>query len=580
MIKYKEAIERVSLYISKREKVKPLSNYYKKKLELPELLDVWEITTEIFDRKNKIIDIRLHIIFLPDFPLCLPKILLSKEDFDKIKFIPHLQVDKLICIFQNYSEPNVLLPEKVVEEAIRRAKNILEEGLKGNNDGDYKEEFEAYWDSNYSKNDIVNKSFLLLNEKPLKQNFDLITLEKPINKFNYIIHQNENIALNFKTYLKDQNIIYKETTGFLIQDLGIFTKPPYNKTNIEIFKAIEKLDAKDSQKYISFINDKSETKLFLFLKEINLETRCFGWFHSQANLKRNGYRQNRLNNYKVLSTFQSKEQINRITPQVYSNKRLIKRSAGEINQNKNNKFLLAGLGSIGSNLIHYLNSMQNIEFKLIDTDSLELENIGRHYLGFKYLNWEKTKAIKDFLTQFSPIQKVETRENSIVQVIKDEFKFINESDFLFVAIGESNIESWIANAIDNGLIIKPTFFIWVEPYLLGGHFIFINPKNNNYKSYFNEKELFKFNIVGDYNNEVLSLKEAGCQSNYTPYSSNNIQLFLGSIYSEISKIINSDNTESKSFTWVGDKTIAKKLNIELSNYSLNYGANTLIKNVL
>ncbi|MGY8910027.1 MAG: E2/UBC family protein, partial [Flavobacteriales bacterium] len=491
MIEYKDALERVLLYIEKTEKVRELSKYYKKKVGLPELLDVWEITTEILDRKNKIIDIRLHIIFLPDFPLCLPKILLSKEDFDKIKFIPHLQVDKLICIFQNYSEPNVQIPEKVVEEAIRRAKNILEEGLKANNHKDYEEEFEAYWDSNYSKKDIVNKSFLLLNEKPLKQNFDLISLEKPISKFHYIIHQNEDIAINFKTYLNDQNIIYKETTGFLVQDLNLFTKPPFNKTNKEIFNAIEKLDTKDSHKYISFINALGASKLFLFSKEINSEIRYFGWFHSQAKLNRKGFRQKALNNYKVLSTFQSTEQIIRITPQVYNKQRLIKRSAGEINQNQNNKFVLAGLGSIGSNLIHYLNSKQNIEFKLIDTDSLELENIGRHYLGFNYLNWEKTKAIKDFLTQSSPIQKVETREKSIVQVIKDESKFINESDFLFVAIGESNIESWIANAIDNGLIIKPIFFIWVEPYLLGGHLIFINPKNNNYKSYFTENELFK-----------------------------------------------------------------------------------------
>ncbi|PKP09951.1 MAG: hypothetical protein CVU08_14055, partial [Bacteroidetes bacterium HGW-Bacteroidetes-3] len=198
MIEYKEALERVSLYIEKREKVRELSEYYKKKIGLPELLDVWEITTEILDKWNKIKNIRFHIVFFPDFPLSFPKILLSKEDFENINYIPHLQVDRLICIFQNNSEPNFQLPEKVVEEAIRRAKNILEEGIKGNNDKDYEEEFEAYWDSNYSKKDLVNKSFLLLNVKPLKQNFDLISLEKPINRFRYVIHQNENIALNFK----------------------------------------------------------------------------------------------------------------------------------------------------------------------------------------------------------------------------------------------------------------------------------------------------------------------------------------------------------------------------------------------
>ncbi|WP_338356916.1 E2/UBC family protein [Yeosuana marina] len=580
MIEYKEALERVSLYINKLEKVRPLSDYYKKKIGLPELLDIWEITTEILDKKDKILNIRFHIVFFPDFPLSFPKILLSKEDFDKIKFIPHLQVDRLICIFQNNSEPNILFPEKIVEEAIRRAKNILEEGIKGKNDKDYEEEFEAYWASNYSKKDVVNKSFLLLNEKPLKQDFDLISLEKPINKFRYIVHQNENIALNFIAYLKEQNIKYTETTGCLILNLDILEKPPFNKTNREVFDAIEKLSTEVSQKYISFINDNTESKLFLFPKIIDTDIRYFGWFHSQPKSNIKGFRQKSLSNYKLLSTLQSTEQINRIMPQIYTNKRLTKRSSGDIAQHLTKKFVIAGVGSIGSNLIHYLNSIQDVEFKLIDTDSLELENIGRHYLGFNYLNWKKTKALKDFLTNSSPIQKVETREKSIVQVVNDESNFINESDFLFVAIGESNIEYWIANAMDKGLIVKPTFFIWVEPYLLGGHCIYINPKKNNYTTFFPKDELFKFNVIGNYENDVLLLKEAGCQSNYTPYSSNNIQIFLGNIYPKISEIIDSEDIDSKSFTWIGDKNIAEKLNIELSEYSLNFESNTLIENVI
>jgi hypothetical protein len=580
MIEYKEALERVSLYINKREKVRPISDYYKKKIGLPEYLDIWEITTEILDKRDKILNIRFHIIFFPDFPLSFPKILLSKEDFDKIKFIPHLQVDRLICNFQNNSEPNILFPEKIVEEAIRRAKNILEEGIKGKNDKDYEEEFEAYWASNYSKKDVVNKSFLLLNEKPLKHDFDLISLKKPINKFRYIVHQNENIALNFIAYLKEQNIKYTETTGCLIPNLDILEKPPFNKTNREVFDAIEKLSTEVSQKYISFINDNTESKLFLFPKIIDTDIRYFGWFHSQPKSNIKGFRQKSLSNYKLLSTLQSTEQINRIMPQIYTNKRLAKRSSGDIAQHLTKKFVIAGVGSIGSNLIHYLNSIQDVEFKLIDTDSLELENIGRHYLGFNYLNWEKTKALKDFLTNSSPIQKVETREKSIVQVVNDESNFINESDFLFVAIGESNIESWIANAMDKGLIVKPTFFIWVEPYLLGGHCIYINPKNNNYTTFFPKDELFKFNVIGNYENDVLLLKEAGCQSNYTPYSSNNIQIFLGNIYPKISEIIDSENIDSKSFTWIGDKNIAEKLDIELSEYSLNFESNTLIENII
>jgi hypothetical protein len=577
---YKEALERVSLYIHKRERVKPLDNYNKRKVGLPDILDIWEIETEILDKLDIVKNIRFHLVFLPDFPLSFPKIFLAEKDFNDIKYIPHLQVDKLICVFQNNSEPNVLRPEEVVEEALKRAKTVIEDGLNKKNEKDYSDEFEAYWNSNYSKKDIVNKSFLLLNEEPLKESFTLLLLEKSVNQFHYIIHQNEGIAINFKSFLKDQRIRYNETTGYVIKELDFFEKPPYDKTNKEVFDAIKELNSAYYQEYISLINDKDSPKLFLFSKEINSEIRYFGWFHSKAKLNINGFRAGSLNNYKALSTFQSNERINRITPEVYTNRRLIKRSAGNINVNKFKKFVLAGVGSIGSNLIHYLNSSLNPEFKLIDTDSLELENIARHYLGFKYLNWKKTIALKDFLTQFSPIQKVETREKSIIQIVQEEPEFINESDFLFIAIGESNIESWVADAVDKGLIIKPTFFVWVEPYLLGGHCIFINPQNNNYKKYFKKDGLFKFNVIGDYKNEVLSLKEAGCQSNYTPYSSNNIQLFLGFLNLEISKIIESNNPESKSFTWIGDKRIAKKMNIELSRYSAVSEANTLIENKL
>jgi len=580
MNEYNKALERVLAYLEKREKVRPLGNYYKKKIGLPDFLDIWEVSTEILDERNKIKKIKFHVLFFPDFPLSFPKIFLSKEYFDKFKYVPHLQVDRLICIFQNNSQPNVLLPEKVTEEAIRRAKNILEEGVRGNNHIEYEEEFESYWDSRYSKNDVVNKSFLLLNEKPLKQDFELMSLERPVSRFNYIIHQNENVAINFKSYLKDQKIKYEETTGYLFEELEIFIKPPFNKTNGEVIESIKKLANEEYDKYVSFINN-NESKLFLFSKRIDTKIRYFGWFHSPARLNRNGFRSKSLSKFQVLSSFQSTELINRVMPQVYTSQRLVRRSAGEITQNKPNKFAIAGLGSIGSNLIHYLNSRQDIEFKLIDTDILKIENIGRHYLGFKYLYWNKTKALKDFLTQFSPIQKVETREMSVIQLIKQEPSFINECDYLLIAIGESNIEFWIADALKEGKISIPVFFIWVEPYLLGGHCIFINPESkNNYYSLFTKSGLFKFNIVGDYNNELLTLKEAGCQSNYTPYSSNNIQLFLGNLYLKIFEIVNSNCLESKSFSWIGDKGIAKKMNIELSKYSDSFKSNTLTENIL
>ena len=57
-------------------------------------------------------------------------------------------------------------------------------------------------------------------------------------------------------------------------------------------------------------------------------------------------------------------------------------------------------------------------------------------------------------------------------------------------------------------------------------------------------------------------------------------MFLGNIYPKISEIIDSEDIDSKSYTWIGDKNIAEKLNIELSEYSLKSESNTLIENVI
>tara|TARA_R110002050_G_scaffold20348_1_gene57654 strand:- start:42911 stop:44653 length:1743 start_codon:yes stop_codon:yes gene_type:complete len=580
MMDYSQALERASEYLGKREIVEVLSYDKKRKLELPVHLDVWEITTEVINEQNDLLEISLHLVFLSDYPLSFPKVQLSKEDFDKLKYIPHLQVDRIICVFQNNSEPLIDAPELVVDEAINRAKTIIENGLKGINENEYLDEFESYWDAPYSKKDMVNNSYLLMIEKPIEERFYLISLDKPISSYNNIIHQNEKNAQHFKSYLEEKNINFTETTGLIVPNLDILLKPPFNFSNKVIFDNIQTSNKDFFRTYISKINDKTFPKLFLFPKDINSEIRYFGWEHSLPNLNRKGFRKKSLNNFKVLSTFQSAEKIKRVSPQVYSNQRMVKRTSGEQNIKKAQKFVIAGVGSIGSNLIHFLNSQPNSEFKLIDNDKLKLENIGRHYLGFNHLNSFKTTALKDFLLSNSPIQKVETKEESIVHLIKNDPAFVNESDYLFVAIGESNIETWIANAIENKTITTPTFFIWVEPYLLGGHCIFINPKNNVYQTLFDDKGLFKFNIIKDYSNELLTLKEAGCQSNYTPYSSNNIQIYLGALFLEISKVISLNDPNSRSYTWIGDKGISTDMSIELSDYSSGFDSNTLIENEL
>ncbi|GMN11367.1 hypothetical protein MTsPCn9_10260 [Croceitalea sp. MTPC9] len=566
MTEFQHALKKALDWLGKIEEVRVLDQAEKRCVGLTEKIDVWEVTTEITNKSSGIDTIRLHIIFTPDFPLSFPIVLLAKEDYERYKHIPHVQADRLVCTFGNKIQPDPANPDKVVEEVIRRSKHIIEAGIKGdNNREEFLEEFVAYWNGEYSEKDVVLDSALLVIEKPINKNVKLITLDKPYNKIHHIIHTEEDIGKRFITFLDKKKIRYNEVDALFAGEIGIL-EPPFSITNRKAFDLLHNRQIENNIDYRRFINSKVFPKLILFQKKLGGEVKYFGWFHKPVKVTRNGFRPGSLSNIQVMKTFHGEDLVTRINPEKYSPARLTKRSEGFQNSPKPGIYCLAGLGSIGSNLVHFLNYGPELEFRFVDSDKLKVENLGRHLLGLNYLKWYKTKAIQDHLLNLNPIQKVTTKEVSIHTVLEKEPDYINDSDILFVAIGEANIETWIAKKLKEGAIKVPIFFLWVEPYLLGGHCLYVPPKCPNYDSYFDDNGLFKFNMIdADFQgNPILSEKEAGCQSDFTPYGGNSIQLFLGAMFFKISEIMNGLPAQSRSFTWVGDKTMAEELDIEIS----------------
>jgi len=57
----------------------------------------------------------------------------------------------------------------------------------------------------------------------------------------------------------------------------------------------------------------------------------------------------------------------------------------------------------------FLNSLGINEYKFIDNDSLLLENIPRHLLGFANIRSPKVTELKKFIQHKDPLIKVQTR---------------------------------------------------------------------------------------------------------------------------------------------------------------------------
>lgn len=551
-------------------------------------LKLFEIKTQVLNLSGMGTDIILYLCFDNDFPLNIPTIYLSTETYDKVKYIPHVDSDHIVCTFDSekvLTNPND--PYGIAFGCIRRAKNIIEAGLAKTNFKDFEEEFISYWDCNYDEKQKVNHSILsLIEDDPEAQEVKLLVLKTKIRTYSYVLYQESSDNLVFKKFLEDLKNEYEEVDLFYAGELDAFKVPPFALTNKSAIDLIDKLGEEKVKEFRKKLKNAKYRMFVLFKKVINDKSYYLGWFHTKPDLSRPGFRPGSITSLQALDTFQSSEKTQRVLPVEYSTKRINKRTSGMENEIEPYKFCIAGVGSIGSNLVPFLNSLSYPEFRLIDSDLLTIENMGRHLLGFSSVSAFKTEALKVYLRDINPKQNVLTSESSIIDVFEKDKELINGSDFLFVAIGKTNIENWIINKIKIGEITKPTFVLWVEPYLMGGHCIYISPSDFKYDEFYVEKNgqpFFKYNSVCsiEYLKEesVLTLKEAGCQTTYTPYSGSNVLLFLSSLYPKIIKIITSKSDKSIAFSWIGDKELAKKMNIELSDFGKKNESFTLIENI-
>ena len=574
-----EILNQVFEKLSQYEKVSVLTAQEKKKYGYNDSYIIWKVNTEILV-DNQLLEICLLILFLNEFPLVFPKVFLCPESYEFINNLPHIDSNKFVCTFDTViTKPNPIEPFGITYESIKKAKEIIEKGLNKENYSDFEDEFISYWEDKYDKEKEFPISILLLfdNEEEYEK-IRLLKLDSKVGSYNYVLHNGNTQSKNFIKYLTDFGIKYTEHKVFYLGDINFKNTPPFNINNRE---SIEFIDENLLKKFIKYVNSSEYPKLVLLNKNLNGEVFYFGWFYQNIKTNLKGFRKGKLKAFDWISKLAKSGLVKRFSTEKYTYNRLMNRSSGYI-ESKKYSFSIAGVGSIGSNLFPFLNSMNFPEFRFIDNDTLKLENIARHFLGFNYLGFNKAKALNLYIKQSNPIQNVFFKDASIFNVVSNNPDFINNSDFLFVAIGDSNIESWLGDKIKTKEIKIPTFFIWVEPYLAGGHCLFINPDDNLHYSSFFEGDFFKYNIISKEayktNLDLLSLKEAGCQTTYTPYSSSNITAFLVSLYPKISQIIDCENHKTTSFTWIGDINNIEKIGIKISNGKLKEKIGKIISN--
>ena len=516
-------------------------------------------------------DIEVYIRFPKDFPYSMPCVIIPD---DRFKYLPHISVKtRKLCLYEDsvvYDEDNF---EGLIRDNIDRTRRWIENYYGRDNSDEYTKEILNYWNEQYDGENNVNDHWFLLGDIPTetREMTGVVFVDKSLNDGSTFVtsvvasdKDDKTLAsLKIRHKTKDSSVLY-------IASFQIPYVPPFCMTGQEVIDRIS--DDEDRKTFKKYLNHFRNVNV---LFPIGLNYAVGGISIQDLKVNRNGYRKGALTPFKVLTSFENKnKKLDRLHISVYSDQRIAERTAGAMMMER--RLLVAGLGSIGSNLCYFLNGYNNATFTLTDRDWLTINNIGRHLLGFEYINQHKSFAVAQYIQQYRPDRKVQALLRNLEELKEEE---INKASALFVCTGDIMSEKWLFSQMAEGNIRKPAFILWLEPYGISGIMIYVNPEDEesvkrlreNAKDSFMNYCLIKRKEYED--GEKLMKHDAGCNGSYSPYSANDVSMFLSSMFPIIDKLLEKPS-ESKCYRWVGNTNIAIEQGINLVS-SLELSKNTL-----
>lgn len=127
---------------------------------------------------------------------------------------------------------------------------------------------------------------------------------------------------------------------------------------------------------------------------------------------------------------------------------------------------LVGVGAVGSEVARNLAAIGVGHLRLVDPDRMAAENVHRHALGMNSTGYTKATALKVELEQRFPHLHIDQRTLRVEKLLTDEPAFLLEADLILLATGEETLERRLNRLLQGG---PPRVHTWLEPLGIGGH---------------------------------------------------------------------------------------------------------------
>lgn len=511
--------------------------------------------------------VQIHIGLDKNFPHSLPIILL--EPGSMLGNIPHVEPDGFVCYAEKENlVVNNWLPERILGEAIEKAKDVLESGISGKNKWDFIDEFDAYWRAYQTTSSIKS----LINPT---EDARIIVVARSGGRAD-----GTDIA-----YLSDNDMVaidYGIESKTATHENGIYV-PLQRGTFTDLF-AKKFPNVKDFQKIItgniSLYNKKRLRKLTKKYKRN--EVVVFRLPRPSGGEVLFGVLFSGVHGDHPLNDKGKAEKIVPLSLRRLDKSYLLPRGgANDLLQEK--KVALIGCGAVGGHIAFQLAQSGIFNLTLIDNDVLKPENTFRHLLGKEYLDKPKVEALKIELESKFPYTRIKSISLAIEDAISKSILDMDNFDLIIMATGDDNLSLKFNRDVYAKSVSPPVLYSWLEPYGIGGHALVTNIENNGcYQCLFTPTDSTNdflnrasFVVAGQSFTRDLS----GCANRFTPFSALDASN-TASLAVRISiKILSGTINNNVLFSWRGEADVLIGEGFQVSDRYNNFDTTTINKGV-
>lgn len=513
------------------------------------------------------------IISIPNiFPDDLPKIYLSKADYERIYPIPHLDKNREIC---TRDREVVVLNDKdpcgAVNELIIIALSIIRDGIDKRYSVDFIEEFSAYW-TGESKYHFLSIFDVDNNERPLK----IFKLSSNLFQSRYIVAESKYQVLRWLAPLNDK-ILCEEKISALY--LPISKADPFSlKIDGDVLALLKE---NNLQSYFplleKYFNEGHAHNIVISSIPFCEDRLVFGWRHKGwRNVTISGFRRNGPVPLLIRMNYSKDSVIQKIyIKKLDSNRLFLRGGYMKVKSGDTRSVAIVGCGAVGSNLAMSLARCGIQKYFLADNQILAPENIARHLCGMLDASKGlfKAEAVKQRITQHFPNIECVAYNGDILQLLHDQKESLDGYDLIIVAVGHLSVERRINDLSSKGLIKAPIIYIWMEPLDAGGQMLYLPQKEaNRFSKCFDSNGDFSFSISFAPAGQTFLKREGGCRETFLPYNANCVDNFAARMTNNILHILDGQVKSGVLYTWFGDleyyqKSGCKIRDIYIASYS-------------